>query len=236
MRYSPFGRRTTIALVTVVGLSFLSALGLGVFGPELRPTESSDANTLSRSAIGHGALVEILRELDVPTVVSHFNSGGKAGKSALLVVAEPLLHMRHYETELVQGMIRSARRVLVVLPKWVGEHGEDGWIRSVEPHDYADVHAVLGVLGIQGRVVRTTWDDSKRWIHEAAGVDPRIPLPQLVQSPDLKPIVSTGAGILLGRADTRFGTVHLLSDPDVLANQGLHRKGNAEFTLRMIDS
>ncbi|MHC4342201.1 MAG: hypothetical protein ACYSX0_18555, partial [Planctomycetota bacterium] len=64
MKHSPFGRRTTIALVSVVGLSFVSALVLGVFGPELRRTESADANTLSRSAIGHGALIEILLELD----------------------------------------------------------------------------------------------------------------------------------------------------------------------------
>jgi hypothetical protein len=236
VKQSPFGRRTTNALVAVVGLSFLSALILGVFGPELRPTESTDANTLSRSAIGHGALIEILRELEVPTVVSHFNSGGKAGKSALLVIAEPLLHLRHHETELLQNMIRRAKRVLVVLPKWVGERGEHGWIRGVEEHDYADVDAVLSELGINGRVVRTTWDPSKQWYRDTSGVDPQIRFPQLVQSLELKPMVSTGEGTLLGRAETRFGTIHLLSDPDVLSNQGLYLEGNAEFTLNVIDS
>ncbi|MHC4223501.1 MAG: hypothetical protein ACYSUN_05895, partial [Planctomycetota bacterium] len=235
MKHSPFGRRTTIALVSVVGLSFVSALVLGVFGPELRRTESADANTLSRSAIGHGALIEILLELDVPTVVSRFNSGGKAGRGALLVVAEPLVILRHYETELLQNMIRQAKRVLIVLPKWVGEAGEGGWIRRVREHDYAEVDAVLDVLGIGGQVVRTTWDVSKQWYREEVGVDPRIEFPQLVRSVDLEPIVSTGEGTLLGRADTRFGTIHLLSDPDVLSNQGLYLEGNAEFTLRMID-
>ncbi|MHC4341381.1 MAG: hypothetical protein ACYSX0_14365, partial [Planctomycetota bacterium] len=160
---------------------------------------------------------------------------GKAGRGALLVVAEPLVILRHYETELLQNMIRQAKRVLIVLPKWVGEAGEGGWIRRVREHDYAEVDAVLDVLGIGGQVVRTTWDVSKQWYREEVGVDPRIEFPQLVRSVDLEPIVSTGEGTLLGRADTRFGTIHLLSDPDVLSNQGLYLEGNAEFTLRMID-
>ncbi len=69
MTGNPFGRRTVVILVVVVSVSFLSAVLWSVFGPELRNT-SSKANSFSRSALGYHALVSLLKELGVPTIVS----------------------------------------------------------------------------------------------------------------------------------------------------------------------
>ncbi len=91
---SPFSRRMVIGLVSVVSLSFLAALLWGVFGPELRSDRSVASDSFSRSAIGHHAFVELLRELEIPVVVSRNNSGAKAGDRALLLIMEPLLLLK----------------------------------------------------------------------------------------------------------------------------------------------
>jgi len=230
---NPFRRRTVIALSIVAGLSFLSALFWSIFGPELTPDRSALSNTFSRSATGHHAFVQLLRELGIPVVVSRHDSGGKADRSALLVVAEPDLPGERAQQ--LRTMVRRVHRALVVLPKWEGrvDRMRSSWLEHVELKPGSDVEAVLEALHLDATVVRT--EHAPRWTRSTLGPEPSLTLPQLVVCEDLRPLVATDEGILLGEAQTRLGRFYVLSDPDVLANHGLGRGDNAVFSVAMLN-
>jgi len=231
---APFSPRALRWIVGVSAASFLVAFLWGIFGPELVPESSFRTDTLSPSAIGHAAFVEMLEELDVPVVVSRHNSGAKAGRSSLLMVIEPHVLRDERELHSLRGMIRRARKVLVVLPRRraVWEDPErPGWAAEVEELPLDRVQEVLDVLELRGNVVRARADLRA----PEFGALPSLERPQLVRSPDIVPIVSSDEGILFGNA--RFGgkQLYVLADPDVLANHGLSRPGNAAFAMRLVD-
>ena len=84
-----FAPRTVFWLVTVGTISFVGALVLSLLVGDGGSVRSADANTFSYSAIGHRAFVEILERVEMPVLVSRYDSAGKAGASSLLVIAEP---------------------------------------------------------------------------------------------------------------------------------------------------
>jgi hypothetical protein len=233
---NPFRGRTVAVLTAVVGVSFLAALLWGVFGPELFPARSSSADSFSRSALGHRAFVELLRELDVPTVVSRFNSGGRARKSALLVVAEPWVGGNEQRERMLRGMISQAHEALLVLPKWRGVESENdpAFIESAELLRSEEVEAVLDAIGADADLVRPAPDQRISWKSGEIGAEPSIVFPQLLEGPDVRGILKCAQGSLLSLVSTPHGTVYVLSDPDLLSNHGLLRAGNARAMMGVL--
>jgi len=234
---NPFRRRTVVVLSVVTGISFLAAILWGVFGPELLPARSSKADSFSRSALGHRAFVELLRELDLPTVVSRFNSGGRARDSALLIVAEPWVGSDQRE-RMLRNMISQAHRALLVLPKWRGVESEDdpAFVEWAELLPAGDVEGVLEALDADATLVRPPPGARLTWQSlEIGGALPSIASPQLLRGPAVKGIVKCEAGALLGLLRTRLGEVYVLSDPDLFSNHGLHRPGNARAMLGILE-
>lgn len=233
---NPFRGRTAIVLTAVVGVSLVAMLLWGVFGAEILPARSSKADAFSRSALGHRAFVELLRELDVPVVVSRFNSGGRARDSALLVLAEPWISGDDARWKLVVRMIAQAHRTLLVLPKWRGRESEEdpAFIESAELLDPGEVAEVLAAAGVDAEVVRLPPGEPVDWESLEIGATPDIALPQLLREAGVRPVVRCAQGVLLGRASTTRGTVFILSDPDLLSNHGLVRPGNALAMLGIL--
>lgn len=228
MSDAPFRRRVVRWLVLVIGVSFLSALFWGLMGDEVRDVTSARPDSFSRSALGHHALVGLLRELGLSVSVSRFDSAAKAGDGALLVVAEPDPYEAGFE-----GMLRRAERVLLVLPKWEGTTSETeaGYVRFVELVPRARIAAVLDALEPGASVTRPA-SLSGRW--STGGLDGAATLisPQLVLSPEIEPLVWCDEGILFGQlGPNRF----VLSDPDLLNNHGLVRDENAVFAVGMLE-
>ncbi len=233
---NPFSGRTVVVLTVVTVVSFLAAILWGVFGPELRPARSSKADSFSRSALGHRAFVELLRELEIPTVVSRFNSGGRARRSALLVLVEPLLGSEQRE-RVLDGMISRAHQTLLVLPKWRGTESEEdpAFIESVELVPSDDVHDVLDAIGADAEIVRPLPSESVSWESGEISATPSIDGPQLLRGPGVRGIVKCAQGALLGLVRTRHGSIYVLSDPDLLSNHGLLRPGNARAMMGILD-
>jgi hypothetical protein len=234
---NPFRKRTVIVLTVVTGVSFLAAILWAIFGAELLPARSSDADTFSRSALGHRAFVELLRELGLPTVVSRFNSGGRARRSALLIVAEPRVGSDQRE-RMLRAMISQAHRALLVLPKWRGEESEDdpAFIGFAEVLGTRDVELVLEAIGVDAHVVRPPPRERLSWrTGEIGGAVPSIPSPQLLGGPAVRGIVKCDEGTLFGLVRTTYGDLYVLSDPDLLSNHGLRRPGNARAMMGILD-
>lgn len=234
---NPFRGRTAIVLALVVGVSLLAMLLWGVFGNELAPARSSGADSFSRSALGYRAFVSLLEELGVPTVVSRFNSVGRARTSALLVVAEPVIGVDETRRRMLRVMIQRAR-TLLVLPKWRGIESEEepGFIEAAELIAPDRIQEVLGAIGADVDIVRIEDGRPLQWEYREIGAVPRIDRVQLLNGANVRPVVRCAEGTLLGYVDTNLGTKALvLSDPDLISNHGLLRPGNALATMGIID-
>ncbi len=250
----PFSRRTGIAVVVFAVTSLVVALLLMAVGPDPEGEPSVAADAFSRSAIGHHAFVETLRELEFSVLVSQNETERRAGKSAFLIVAEPSIPDRDLErwahderSQRYQRMLDRAGDVLIVLPKWSGHsHPEaKGWLASVDLIDEARAHEALEHAGLpDARVVRPEGEIGApitfRDLAGAARTPPsriEVTRPQLVVSSSLRPLIAYADGILLGEVlgpeggEDRF---LVLSDPDLLNNHGLEKADNAAVAIDVV--
>jgi hypothetical protein len=233
---SPFRRRTVVILSVVAGLSLASALLWGVFGGEIGPVRSAQADAFSRSALGHSAFVALLRQLRIPVVLSRNDSAGKARHSTLLVVAEPRLGDAAQERAL-RLVIGPASAALLVLPKWQGVEDAErpGWISAANLVGRDEVEQVLDAAGIGARLVRVPAGEPVGWDAGGIAVRPSIVMPQLLEGGGLEPVIRCRQGILAGWAPTRAGRMLVLADPDLLSNHGLLRPGNAAAAIDILE-
>ncbi|MHC4816492.1 MAG: DUF4350 domain-containing protein [Planctomycetota bacterium] len=233
----PFRPRTVLWLVVVGGLSLLSAVFWGIFGADVAGVGSAQADSFSRSALGHHALVRLLHELEIPVVVSRFDSGHRARGSAVLVLAEPQLDdTATRDADALRRAVGAADLVLLVLPKWRGTEDPErpGWIDAVSLLLVEEVGELLDLFDLEdAQVVRPA--ATTDWRTELVADAPSLAAPQLLRADHVAGLVHCREGILFGRVETHLGALYVLSDPDVLANHGLGRGLNAELAVRMLD-
>lgn len=231
-----FRRRTVAILIGVAGVSLLVAIGLMIFSDDMAETSTADANAFSRSAIGHGALVELLRELDIPVVVSQSSSGSKAQGDNTLIVAEPIV----YDADGARGhalraLLDEASTALVVLPKWWGTEDvlRPDWLDQVGLLDAGEVGVVLDAMRVAGTVERPGAVTGV--VSAQLGPAPDLLEPQVIVSDELEAIVWSDQGVLIGRTWVMGTQVWIVSDPDLLNNHGLRRGDNAVLAIALIE-
>jgi len=229
---STFSTRTVCALVLTGLLAFSGALYLMVF-ENVGGIQSSSANTFSRSAIGHRALVETLKQMGIAVLVSRYRPEVKAGDGALLVIAEPDLRKAGDEWIL---KLEHATRVFVVMPKRKGtpDRNRPDWIRRAEILPADDIGLILQHVAPKTTLKRV--QGPIRWQQNRFNTNPTINDLQLMTGGDLTPIVASDQGILVGERDNFGHKVWILSDPDVLSNHGLGLGDNAVFITRLIEA
>ncbi len=228
-----FAQRTVIWLLAVGSLSFSCAMVLIVFGEDLLPTSTVEANAYSESAIGHKAFVETLRRLDVSVLVSRGDSASKAGPNDLLVVAEPPADLR--QDEYLNALL-EANNLLLVLPKWraIPQLTNRRWAGQVARVPPAEVNDVLRIVA--SSAATQTAHGAVEWRSGEIGRKPSLIEPQLMASGSLTPIIDSDRGMLLGEVERSDGRIWVLSDPDILSNHGLIRGDNALLAVGIIRS
>jgi hypothetical protein len=241
MRLENFSRRTLRWILAIGGISLAAGVLLGIFQGDLMDFRSWGTDSFSKSAIGHRGFAHLLRELDIPVVVSTHASGAKAGASGLLIVAEPLLGdtTTSYRALFHRMLVQSSTR-LVVLPKWRGIPGgrRPEWVQAVEPVSTGIVSSVLEALSVEAEVVRIpVTATGLRWAPNPYGPVPTLTAVQLLGGDGLEPLISCDRGVLLGAAPDSiyYGRTLILSDPDLIANHGLARGDNALLAVRIVD-
>lgn len=225
-----------LALIGVVTVgSLVLGIALAVFGTKVSRAPISDANAYSRSAVGHQAFVELLRRLKVPVVISQHDSAKKAGKGAVLILAEP--RPSREDIARARRQVEEASTVIVVLPKWGSspDKTRPEWIGNAGILPAASVRAVAQeILAVDVEIVRGV--SLGPVTRNKLGPAPSLRYPQLMRSEGIDPIVRTESGILLGSVETWAGKeVWVLSDPDVLSTHGIGQGSNAHFAVTMVE-
>jgi hypothetical protein len=232
MRASVFSPRLLAAWIAAALLTFAASLYFGSLGGGKSGADAVGPSTFSRSAIGYAGIAEILSRLHIPVVKSQFDALAKLRSGGVLVVAEPELDRG---AESAVTALLKAPTALLILPKWQGEASEahPGWLAdaALVPPLAADL--VLNMVVPGGTVTRTA--AVPRWTVNALGEAPSLDPPvQLITSARLTPIVGANEGMLVGELRSKGKRVWVLSDPDVIANHGLGRDGNAAFAVALL--
>jgi Domain of unknown function (DUF4350) len=233
-----FSGRAGGIIAGVIGLSFVGGLILSVFSDSFEKV-STDADSQSRSAIGHHLLRAYLEERGWEVEVSRARTFERVTLDSVLLMAEPRVEAE--ERERIEGLsdaVLNAGVALVILPKrrgWRSE-GPEEHISGVALRAESYTETAFEIAGVSGEVTRFRESASDlRWTANDVGVQPLIDDIQLMRSHDLDPVIAADRGILLGRARSRgFGSVYVLSDPDVIATHGLARVENAHFVDRLL--
>jgi hypothetical protein len=226
---SPFALRTLLIIIAIGGCAVAGLVYLSLYGKDFGEPLTAEASAFSRSSIGHKAFFETLRRLGLPVQVSRFGSLSKASASDVLVVAEPAADA---DNDNLLERLDSVPQALLVLPKW-----------QAAP-DPADPHRALALVPVPDQEVlaiyKKAMGSAKLVRHQAPVVLPagrffegaiKITQPQFLDDDDLKPLISGTDGILLGEY-ARGGTrLWVLSDPDLLSNQGIDEADNAAVAV-----
>ena len=227
----------TLILVIVIGVgAFFAATYLEMFDDGGGEPRTTGANSYSRSAIGHRALANTLRNLGIPVEISRFRSVEKAGKGNLLLEIEP---DPGEATHNVLPYLRSVPHVLLVLPKWDGwtDHSKPIWVESMELRSESEPKRVLREVASDAVIKR---DEGKATI-DARRFGGRLSLndPQFMRAGSavaIEPILTSAGNILLGRVKMGSGTLWVLSDPDLLSNAGIDEADNGVAIISIIEA
>lgn len=229
------GFRPGVVLALILAAVFsLSAIGvLGAYAPELDTGNDGGDHALSRSAVGYGGLVKLLREMERPVLLSRGALGGTVGEG-LLILTPPLGR----EEAALAVLLNGPSEVLVVLPKWGAwdDPARRGWVRELNELEVANSLSVLPgymreTLALTGREGR-----SEIWLQDAEGrriaEGGRIESLRTLSGEGWTPVVldARGEAIIVRHSDSG---VHVLSDPDLLNTRGMDdpRKARAAMTL-----
>ena len=219
-----FSPKVVLGMVVAGVFAFSAFVVLSTYAPDLRSGDNGKAHALSKSAVGYGGMVQLLRELGEPVLVARRD----------LSREEPALIIFTPDADISRdAYVKAAKltsRTLVVLPKWSGklDARHPGWVgdlRPPQPNEQTDFLKAVGIPNAATAVAKGV--ASPRLVGApgslAEGLSMNIgPIKNLqsLSGPGLVPIVTDGQGrIVLAR---RMPTdIYFLADPDLINTMGL---------------
>ncbi|MCA8962794.1 MAG: hypothetical protein KDC38_19860 [Planctomycetes bacterium] len=229
-------------VLTLAAVSLVVGIALAVLGEGFQPSGSTGVDSFSTRALGHHAFVELLVSAGIDAQRSRAESSLKArDESSLLVLAEPSDDERTTD-ELLEAF-HTSRRTLLVLPKRAPVV-RDGELVSTRLRETDEIDRLLRELDIDATVTRPV--ENSRYRYHSRGeseepvvsaVDIEIRDPQVLRFGEvdgLDPILNSDAGPVLVHWNGFWQDVWILSDPDLIANHGLHRGDHAWVVLDFV--
>jgi hypothetical protein len=226
--------------------AFAGLLALSAYAPELHDGLDGQGHALSRSAIGFAGIVRLLHDAGEPAVAARGAVPLDVRARGVIVVTPP-----PGATPADIAKLKANRWVLIVLPKWgtTPDPRHLGWVQKSRLLPINQVASVL--LGPKMRKISLNWRDrpSKPVLAGPAAIPLTGAVPCcLMRSMELgtidhfQTLVSPPGRVLLADDVGHAVLVQLdsativLSDPDILNNQGLANLATAEAAVAILDA
>lgn len=218
-----FAARTMLWVVLIGVFAFSAFVVLSAYAPDLRSGSDGGAQALSKSAVGFAGVVELLKGMDEPVVVSRGPLPAQAD-GVLVLTPSPENGPKDIAAIHFSGL------KLIVLPKWVAGPNpvSPDWVQKlgVMPgsailHPLGDAFGKTQVQQRKGvsRPVLRAGSGAGFPVGEVLGPG-QIDQFQTISGPGWDPVVTDEQGNAV-LALSRKGGVALLSDPDLLNTQGV---------------
>ena len=234
-----FSPRTMIWVVLVGVFAFSAFVVLSAYAPDLRTGSDGGAHALSKSAIGYGGVVELLKGLDRPVVVSRAPPPPtRAGSGVLVLTPDPGAELKDLQALHFNGL------TLIVLPKWIAAPSplSPDWVLKAGALPPALIVHPLGTGPLKAQLQRRV-GVSRPVLRAGDGAGfpagetlPLGPIDQLqtLTGAGWDPIVTDEQGRAV-LALSRQGGAAVLSDPDLLNTQGVADLNTARAGVEILD-
>jgi hypothetical protein len=236
---APLFTPLTAVLMAVVGIfAFCALLVLLAYGSQLKSGDNGGGHALSRSAVGFAGLAEALEASGAPVLVSRHRL--PPGRAAGLYVLTPPPTAPADDV----GPMGFAGPVLVILPKWLTapDKGHRGWVSAaggLEAAWYGKTSLIAKVKPLRRQGVSRPELVGR----SGAFAGRRFALGAIdgLQTVDLKgwrgwtaALADERGGVVLARSAD--GQVWLLTDPDLMNNQGLKSFADFAAAVAIVDT
>jgi hypothetical protein len=244
-----FSRRAIGWIAGLAAGSFVLAIVFGAFAGELGRPESAGADAFSRSAIGHGALVELLPALGIEVSLRRRSGPPDVGPERPLLLLEPREPplapfgeaVRPAFVDLRDRALHRGAATVVALPKRhaVPSAFRPGWLGSAEVRGVEPAWRVARALAGEDADLELALREGRRFSCETEWgetVAVEVPMLQALAPTDAaEPLVHCGdEGWIVARLAGDGPPTVLVTDPDVLANFGLGRGENARVVYGLL--
>jgi hypothetical protein len=218
-----FSPKVVLGMILAGVFAFSAFVVLSTYAPDLQSGDNGQAHALSRSAIGYGGMVRLLRAQGEPVVVSRRNLSGQEPGLIIFTPDAGLSRDAYMKAQL-------SARTLVVLPKWRGglDPRRPGWVSDLKliiPDDRAKMLKTVGIpkaqITVRQGVAAARLTGAPGGPAEGLVFDTGpIRALQSLSGPGLTPVLTDAEGriVLARRAPTE---TYFLADPDLLNTMGL---------------
>lgn len=226
------GMVLALALIAVFSLSALAALS--AYAPDIADGDNGQAHALSRSAVGYGGMVALLKGMDRSVVVSRGGLRG-AAQDSLLILTPPMGR----DERAIEDLQWETGSTLVVLPKWqvLPDLAHPGWVREAGTLTPANALSVLPESVREGLVL--TQDAGVAPVRLTAGGDRALAVGAPVRGlrtlsgAGWTPVVMDGQGRALVVTHDDTG-LYVLSDPDLINTMDMTDPAKARAALALL--
>jgi hypothetical protein len=232
-----FSPKVVLGMIVAGVFAFSAFVVLSTYAPDLQSGDNGQAHALSKSAVGYGGMVRLLRNLGEPVLVSRRDL---SRDQPALIIFTPSPNVSR------DAYVKAAQlssRTLVVLPKWRGglDPKHPGWVaalKPIRPADQADLLKAIGTPKAKTTVAKGVGPlrlvGAPGGLAEGMSVDAGpIRNLQSLSGPGLVPILTDPQGriILARRMPTE---TYILADPDLINTMGLKDIRTARAGVRIL--
>lgn len=237
MKNQIFSTKILLLFIACAVILFALSILLSAYdsGEPMAPADKVKPGSYASSAIGYAGFYDTMRRLDMPVMRGVSNIMQQVGVHGTLIVASPdTVRLTNQDDA---ARLANAPRVLFVLPKWRGIADDDypRWLADMEPMMLFTVQQALSLVTDNNSIViRDKWPEN--WQYNEIGITPfkTAEVVQMISSDQLRPVVGTREGMLVGEIINNNKIIWVLSDPDIMSNAGFGKGDNGVFMITLI--
>ena len=234
-----FSPGVVLGMVLAGVFAFSALVVLSTYAPDLQSGDDGRAHALSRSAVGYGGMVRLLRDMGEPVLVARRSQRDQAPALVVLTPDTGVAPQVYLDAVVVPAT------TLVVLPKWRGgpDPRHQGWVGGLKPLAANDLTPLLKTMNLGKAITAIDQTTAARRLTGAPGsvmaglTFETGPVRNLrtLSGPDLVPVLTDEHGrvVLARRGDMK---AYVLSDPDLLNTMGLKDARTARSGARMLQT